>query len=141
MQCNLIGISKIDVLKEIGHQIGNYYFFVSEDGIFNWYDLEGNYVEDPGILKEINERHIPKNITKCVIPDSVESIDEYTFSNCESLTSISIPNSVARIFNNAFYGCDSLKEVIFKGKTLEKVKKMNNYPFGIEDESIFKCEI
>ena len=51
IQCDLRGISKIDILKEIGHQIDNCYFFVSEDGIFNWYDLEGNHVEDPGVLK------------------------------------------------------------------------------------------
>jgi hypothetical protein len=37
--------------------------------------------------------------------------------------------------------CDALKEVIFKGKTLDEVKRMENYPFGIEDTSIIKCEI
>ena len=35
IQCALAGISKVDVLKEIGYQIDNYYFFISEDGIFN----------------------------------------------------------------------------------------------------------
>lgn len=187
IQCNLIGISKNDVLKEIGHQIDNYYFFISKDGIFNWYDLEGNHVEDPGILKEIKERHIPKNIIKCVIPDSVTNIDNYAFygcrsltsiiipnsvtyigdeafsycvlltsitlsnsiksigywafSHCKSLISITIPNSVKFIDKDAFSHCKSLKQVIFKGRTLKQVKKMENYPFGIEDESIIKCEI
>jgi hypothetical protein len=36
--------------------------------------------------------------------------------------------------------CKSLKEIIFKGKTLEEVKQMENYPFGIKDKSIIKCE-
>ena len=117
MKCTLTGISKINVLKEISHEINNYYFFVSDDGIFNWFDWNGNHIEDPGILKEIEEIYIPRNITRCFVPDSVTCIGMY-----------------------AFYGCDSLKEVAFKGKTLEEVKQLYNYPFGIEDESIIKCE-
>ena len=187
IQCTLTGISKIDILKEIGHQIDNYYFFVSNDGIFNWFDLEGNHVEYPGVLKVIKEKYIPKNITKCVIPDnvkcigysafqeckslssitipdsvtsisgysfayckslesitipdSVKSVGSYTFYNCKTVESITIPNNVRNIGYNAFFYCNSLEEVIFKGKTLYEVKKMNNYPFGIKDESIIKCEI
>ena len=29
---------------------------------------------------------------------------------------------------------------MFKGKTLEEVKSMKDYPWGIEDESIIKAE-
>jgi hypothetical protein len=187
IQCALAGISKIDVLKEFGHKIGDYYSFVSEDGIFNWFDLEGNHVENPGVLKEIKQKQIPLSISKCIIPDSVThigidafrycysltsitisdsvisisdrafavckslpsitipnsvtSIGEYVFADCRSLTSISIPDSVTSIGGWAFYSCNSLKEVIFKGKTLEEVKQMKNYPFGIRDKSIIKCEM
>ena len=187
IQCTLNGISKIDILKEIGHKVNDYYFFISEDGIINWYNLEGNYVKDPGILKELKEEHIPENITKCVIPNSVKIIDFKAFAYCDSLTSITIPSnvkiinayafwfceslkeitipdsvtgigykafscceslkeitipdSVINIECEAFWLCESLKEIIFKGKTLEQVKQMENYPFGIEDESIIKCEI
>ena len=207
IQSALTGISKVDILKEIGYKINDYYFFVSEDGIFNWYDLNGNYIEDPGVLEEIREKYIPKTITKCVIPNNVTYINDYAFSNCESLkeitipnsvtsigheafrycnslksitipdsvkyigngiffdckslTSITIPNSVTSINKCAFYNCkslasitipdsvtnigynvfwfcESLKEVVFKGRTLDEVKQMENYPFGIEDESIIK---
>ena len=184
IQCDLRGISKIDVLKEIGDKINDYYFFVSNNGVFNWFDLDGNHVENPGILKEIKEKYIPKTITKCIIPNSVTSIGDcafyrceslkeitipnsvtsigdysfykcdslkeitipnsvkeigdYTFYNCKLLKEIIIPNSVESIGNGAFCFCDSLKEVNFKGKTLEKVKQMACYPFGIEDESIIK---
>lgn len=55
IQCALTGISKLDILKKHGNKIDNYYFFISNDGIFNWYDLEGNHIGDPGILKEIKE--------------------------------------------------------------------------------------
>ena len=187
IKCALMGISKLDVLKEICHQVNDYYFFVSNDGIFNWFDLEGNHVKDPGILKKLTVEHIPKTITKCIIPNSVTSIGDCTFWNykslkeviipdsvtsigdsafwfCESLEKIIIPDSVTYIGYWAFHNCKSLKkviisnsltyikyatfsscyslnEVIFKGKTLDEVKHMENYPFGIEDESIIKCEI
>ena len=230
IQCTLTGISKIDILKEIGHKISKYYFFISNDGIFNWFDLEGKHIENPGVLKKLNEEYIPRNIIKCIIPDSVTSIGSEVFSccnvltsiiipnsvtnigggafiGCKSLTSINIPNCVSNIGNATFYGCESLKsisisdnvkhigntaffacisltsitipdsvisigkrafyycdsltsitipdsitsigievfegcnsleEVIFKGKTLEEIKQMKNYPFGIEDENVFK---
>ena len=186
MQCTLAGISKIDALRRIGHLIDHYYFFISKDGIFNWFDLKGNHIKDPGILKELKEEYVPKNITKCIVPNSVTyigdsafynciflkeitipnsviRIDRYTFYDCASLTSITIPDSVKQIGDYAFsycdsltsitisnninflgyrtfWYCDSLKEVIFKGKTLDEVKQMENYPFKIKDESITKCE-
>ena len=139
IQCALNGISKIDVLKEMGHKIDDYYFFISNDGVFNWFDLNGNHVEDPGVLKEIKDCcYIPINITNCIIPNSVTRIGNEAFFDCESLTSITIPDSVTSIGDEAFYYCESLKEVIFKGKTLSEVKQMENYPFGIKDENVFK---
>ena len=210
IQCDLTGISKIDVLKKIGHQTNDYYFFVSNDGIFNWFDLSGNHIENSCVLKELKTEHIPQTISECIIPDGVTYIGCYafyncnslkeitipdsvtcignwvfsfckslqsitipngvkyigngSFSHCESLTSITLPDKVTSIGVDAFYCCeslkeiiipdsvtsisygtfsfcDSLKEVIFKGKTLYEVKRMEYYPFGIKDESIFKCEI
>ena len=187
IQCDLTGISKIDVLKKIGHQTNDYYFFVSNDGIFNWFDLSGNHIENSCVLKELKTEHIPQTISECIIPDgvtyigcyafyncnslkeitipdSVTCIGNWVFSFCKSLQSITIPNSVTSIGGWVFYGCkslkeivipdsvryigeyafsycDSLREVIFKGRTLEEVKQMKDYPFGIEDDSIFKCEI
>ena len=161
MRCSLTGISKVDVLKEIGHKVNDYYFFISNDGIFNWFDLDGNHVENPGILREIGEDHIPLNISKCIIPNGVTSIGNKSFSYCKllkeiiipntviniggeafsyctSLESISIPDSVTHIGFGAFFGCESLKEAIFKWKTLKNVKQMENCPFGIGDENVFK---
>ena len=163
IQATLAGISKIDILREIGQQIDNYYFFVSNDGIFNWYDLNGNHIEDPCVLKTLLSKHLHENMIKCIVPDSVTNISAYAFSDCISLTSITLPNSltnigawtfyycvslksitipdsVTNISRNVFKYCDSLKEVIFRGKTLEEVKQMENYPFGIEDENTIKCE-
>jgi hypothetical protein len=128
IQVALTGISKIDILKEIGHQIDNYYFFISEDGIFNWYNLEGNHIEDPGILKEIREKYIPKNITKCVIPNSVTSISLWAFSCCKSLKEITIPNSVISIGYWAFSHCESLKEITISNS----VTSIDDYSISYE---------
>ena len=53
----------------------------------------------------------PAGITKFTIPDSVTTIGEYAFCECDSLTSVTIPNSVATIGNDAFSFCDSLTSV------------------------------
>ena len=53
---------------------------------------------------------------------------------------MTIPTSITSIGESAFYSCFNLKSLVFKGKTLEEVKAMDNYPFGVEDESIIKCE-
>ena len=79
------------------------------------------------------------NLTSISIPDSVKSIEISTFADCKSLTSIVIPDSIKYIGYNVFYACRNLKSWMFKGKTIDQVKSMEYYPWGIEDESIIKC--
>lgn len=45
------------------------------------------------------------------IPSSVETIDEYAFAQCDSLTSITIPSSVTTIGSEAFGNCYSLESI------------------------------
>ena len=80
-----------------------------------------------------------KKLESIVIPNFVESIGNYAFYGCKSLKSIIIPDSVKSIGYGAFIWCESLKSVSFKGKTINQIKAMENYPFGIKDESIIKC--
>lgn len=80
------------------------------------------------------------SLTSIEIPDRVESIGYGAFGNCISLTSIEIPDSVKSIGDMAFYNCMSLEKVIFKCRTMDQVMAMENYSWGIEDESIIKCQ-
>ena len=62
----------------------------------------------------IIETSTNKLITGCkntTIPNSVNSIGDYAFSGCTSLTSITIPNSVTSIGDYAFSGCTSLTSI------------------------------
>ena len=47
-------------------------------------------------------------ITKLLIPDTVESIGKYAFSRCSGLTSLELSSSVTTIGSSAFSGCNGL---------------------------------
>ena len=52
-----------------------------------------------------------KEITKYLVPDTVNTIYDSAFYECKSLTSIEISESVNVIEEYAFYGCTSLNEI------------------------------
>ena len=56
------------------------------------------------------------NIKDFVVPEDVNTIDDYTFYNCSFITSITIPNSVTSIASTAFHGCTSLTSVVWDAK-------------------------
>lgn len=68
------------------------------------------------------------NIKGVSISNSVTSIGEYAFRDCDGLTSINIPNSVTSIGYDAFYNCNSLTLVNYIGDMeswLEKTWQSN----------------
>ena len=91
-------------------------------GAFFYCDGLESIVVDPGNTKydsrencnAIIETESNALITGCkntVIPNSVTSIGEQAFYNCEGLTSITIPNSVTSIGNYAFSNCSGLTSI------------------------------
>ena len=79
------------------------------------------------------------SLTSIKVPESVWYIGDWVFYKCKSLESIIIPASVKNIGYNVFAFCRSLKSIVFKGKTMEQVKAMRYYPWGIASRLITAC--
>ena len=126
---SLTSISIPDSVKSIGN-----------DAFYNCTSLTSISIPDSVESIEIAAFAYCASLASIKIPNSVKSIGAYAFYNCTSLTSISIPNLVKSIGNHTFSDCKSLKDIIFKGKTIQQVKAMKFYPWGIEDESAIKAD-
>ena len=75
-----------------------------------------NYSSQDGVLFNkdktvLIQYPIGNTRTSYTILNSVTSIGDYAFYDCNSLTSITIPNSVTRIGDSAFYLCSSLTSI------------------------------
>ena len=71
--------------------------------------VDGNLYTKDG--KTLIQYAIGKTATIFTIPSGVETIGDYAFSHCSSLTSIEIPNGVMSIGSSAFHYCTSLMSV------------------------------
>ncbi len=60
---------------------------------------------------ELVQYPIGNKRTEFIIPDSVTTIVNYAFEDCESLTTITIGNSVTSIGSYAFYDCTNLTSI------------------------------
>ena len=81
--------------------------------------LKGDSIED-----YVGDIKIPGTVEFDGVPYCVTSIDEETFFDCKSLTSITIPESLTSIEWWAFCGCKSLTDITFQG-TIAQWKKIN----------------
>lgn len=75
--------------------------------------------------------------TSYTIPDSVTTIGDWAFGECQSLTSVVIPDNVTTIGLSAFYWCDNLTDVFYSG-TEEQWKAIS---IGGENYAIHRATI
>lgn len=75
-----------------------------------------SYKTEEGVLfdkemKKLITYPIRKIGSKYTVPDSVTSLEAYSFFSCISLEKVSIPDSVTSIGDCAFYSCENLREI------------------------------
>ena len=58
---------------------------------------------------------------------------------CTSLTSVTIPDSVTSIGNSAFFECQGLRSITFSGKDQATVQGMANYSWGLKSGCAIHC--
>ena len=88
--------------------------------IAGWCDIKfGAYSSNP-ISYSHNLYINDQEIKDLVIPNTVDSIHNYAFEGCSSLTSVTIGESVTSIGKSAFEGCSSLTSVTI-GKSVTSI--------------------
>lgn len=68
-------------------------------------------IPNDGSVTEIYDSAFLKcsGLEKVIIPETIETIDQYAFYGCSELKSITIPDSIKKIGDSAFGNCTSLK--------------------------------
>ena len=70
-----------------------------------------------------------QSLSEVILPESLQTIGDYTFSNCTSLQSIQIPAKVTTISTTAFNGIDGLTIKGTSGTYAEMFAVQNGYTF------------
>ena len=115
---------------------------VTSIGAQAFYDCTGELIVNSKIVEtDYNRENYPSyypsytgypgwlygaKFTKLTIGDNITKIGDYTFYNCNSLTSVTIPDSVTYIGGSAFDGCDSLTDVYVNIADLAAYATSNN---------------
>ena len=116
--CSCSGLTSITIPNSVT-SIGNGAFYDCSaltktnytGDIAGWCDIKfGSSYSNP-IFYSHNLYINDQEISDLVIPNTVDTIHNYAFYGCSSLTSITIPNSVTSIGKEAFYKCSSLTSI------------------------------
>ncbi len=91
---------------------------------------------NPKVTTEQTEQH--NRITKIILPDTLQYIGQYAFSDMQALKDISIPKGVKEIDAYAFDKCTSLKQITIPG-TVKKIGK-DAFSYCRKLEKVCVCE-
>ena len=110
---NCSGLTSIEIPNSVT-SIGDYAFRYC-DGLTSISVESGNPMYDSrnncNAIIETSTNTLIFGYQNTIIPNSVTSIGDYAFYNCDGLTSIEIPNSVTTIGIQAFYSCSGLTSI------------------------------
>ena len=92
------------------------------------------------IVEELKANDIAdlQNATNIVVDDGVISMAPSAFANCGNLVNVDFPRTLSAIGRDAFIGCSSLPCLTLRKKAIDEIQSMENYPWGIADESIIR---
>lgn len=113
----MTNLTELDLSKALIDEIPSYAF--NERGAIDKVVL-------PPTLKKIGSYAFQRtSLTSVNIPDNVETIEEYAFSNARQLQEVHLPDSLTSLGNYAFAECRSLRTV----KIPTKLKTIPDYTF------------
>lgn len=118
----LLKYSGVEVVRPIPQYYKSYVTYVEfQEGvsILEWYAFKNT------------------NIVSITIPETVGTIAENSFFNCQKLEEITILNNSIRIDAGAFYECPNLKDVYFNGTE----EQWNNLFIGSSNEDLLNATI
>lgn len=106
----------IKILSDYCKQIGDpyRYFEIKDNSLVNFMDKENNieFVFVPYGIKNIEKSAFENGkFTQIHLPDSVQTIKAFAFSNCIFLRDIKLPDNISNIGYDAFCGCAHLMNV------------------------------
>ena len=112
--CLVLSVAPVTVHAASGGKCGeNLTWTLSDDGVLT--------ISGTGPMKDYTSYNtIPwhgnkSSIYSVIIENSVTTIGDYAFFDCDSLSSVTIGNSVTTIGFDAFRRCDRLRSVKFRG--------------------------
>lgn len=83
-------------------------------GLYSLESIEGPDATDDGrclIIDGVLRLFAPSGVTLYDLPESIDTIDSYVFSDNTELENITLPSGLVKINSNAFYNCSSLKSL------------------------------
>ena len=127
-------VTSTETTTETTTTVENLFSFNSSTGTITGYSGSEKVVNIPsnigGIyVKAIGENAFKNNtdIETVIIPEGVNSIEDFAFYKCTGLKYVSIPESVTSVSEDSFYRCSALNITCKKGSTADNISL---YPSG-----------